>query len=307
MTDSKSSTPEKPTPKVLPSLSLDEFYRKCHDVFPMPFDGIKLMVNKGLNSHFQVSHTLSLQSTQAGYRFGGTYVGDPAPGGAPNEAYPILLGDMDLQGNTSATLVHQWANGFRAKCMAQTQKSQLVGTQLSLERRGRLSHMGLTIANPSIFDDSGTLVAQYVRRVTENLDLGIEYVAQKGPAKGGPPDVISQLSYGLRYTKPFWTFAANLSTSRILCSYFHKQTERLQFGVEFESNLRQQETKTTVGWQLDLQDEMTFRASLDTDWVVTSVMEKKLSRQMPFTLCLSAIHNLQKNATRVGLGLIIGS
>ncbi|KAI1707170.1 eukaryotic porin domain-containing protein [Ditylenchus destructor] len=301
----------KAEPKTFPNLSLDEFYRKCHDVFPMPFDGIKLMVNKPINSHFQVSHTLNLQSAQAGYRFGSTYVGQPAPGSAPTEAFPVLLGDMDLNGNTSATMVHQWANGFRVKCMAQTQKSQLAGTQFSLEKRGRLTHMGLTVANPSILTDSGTLVAQYVRRVTENLDLGVEFVSQAAvdptAKKGSAPVVFSVLSYGARYTTPFWTLAANVSTSRLLLNYFHKQTERIQFGVEFESNLQKQETKSTVGWQIDLPDDMTFRASADTDWVVTGVMEKKLSRQIPFTLCLSAIHNLEKNATRVGLGLIIGS
>ena len=46
------------------------------DLFPQVFEGGKLIVSKGLSSHFQISHTLSLSTFQpSGYRFGATYVG----------------------------------------------------------------------------------------------------------------------------------------------------------------------------------------------------------------------------------------
>ena len=44
----------------------------------MCFEGGTLRVNKGLNSHFQVSHTLNLPTnpqSPSGYKFGATYVG----------------------------------------------------------------------------------------------------------------------------------------------------------------------------------------------------------------------------------------
>ena len=41
-----------------------------------------------------------------GYRFGATYVGTKQVG--PQEAYPIFLGDTDIAGNTSATILHQF-------------------------------------------------------------------------------------------------------------------------------------------------------------------------------------------------------
>lgn len=34
--------------------SYEELHRKCRDVFPMCFEGAKVMVQKGLSSHFQV-------------------------------------------------------------------------------------------------------------------------------------------------------------------------------------------------------------------------------------------------------------
>ena len=47
------------------------------DLFPMPYDGFRLAINKGLSNHFQVSHTLNLSGGPQGssYHFGATYVG----------------------------------------------------------------------------------------------------------------------------------------------------------------------------------------------------------------------------------------
>lgn len=43
---------------------------------PGTFDGAKLSVTKMLSSHFQVSHSLALNSgTTSGYKFGSNYVG----------------------------------------------------------------------------------------------------------------------------------------------------------------------------------------------------------------------------------------
>ena len=53
-------------------------------------EGVRLLVNKGLSNHFQVSHTITL-STQgdSGYRFGSTYVGSKQTG--PAEVIIISL------------------------------------------------------------------------------------------------------------------------------------------------------------------------------------------------------------------------
>ena len=45
-------------------------------MMPGTFDGAKLSVTKMLSSHFQVSHSLTLNSgTSSGYKFGSNYVG----------------------------------------------------------------------------------------------------------------------------------------------------------------------------------------------------------------------------------------
>lgn len=44
-------------------------------------EGVRLVVNKGLSNHFQVSHTITLSTqSDSGYRFGTTYVGSTQTG-----------------------------------------------------------------------------------------------------------------------------------------------------------------------------------------------------------------------------------
>ena len=75
-----------------------------------------------------MAHTLSIAQMNTGYRFGATYVGQKQVG--PNEAYPILLGDTDASGNTSATLVHQFFGGFKAKLANSKTKDESSGILL---------------------------------------------------------------------------------------------------------------------------------------------------------------------------------
>ena len=57
--------------------TIEELHRRCQAIFPMNFEGSKLIVNKGLSSHFQVAHNMTIGSDpkSTGYKFGATYVG----------------------------------------------------------------------------------------------------------------------------------------------------------------------------------------------------------------------------------------
>ncbi|KAF1765687.1 hypothetical protein GCK72_005640 [Caenorhabditis remanei] len=282
--------------------SYEELHRKARDVFPTCFEGAKLMVNKGLSSHFQVSHTLSLSAMNTGYRFGATYVGTTQVG--PAEAYPILLGDTDVNGNTTATILHQLGI-YRTKLQGQIQQGKLAGAQATIERKGRLSTLGLTLANIDLVNEAGILVGQFLRRLTPRLDVGTEMVYQYG--KNIPGGQISVLSYAARYTANHFIAAATLGASGVHLTYFHKQNDNLAFGVEFECNANVGEAVTTLAYQTELPEEgVTMRASFDTNWSVGGVFEKRLSQQLPFTLALSGTLNHVKAAGKFGIGLIIG-
>ena len=52
-----------------------------------------------------------------------------------------------------------------------------------------------------------------------------------------PGGQITVQSYAARYMATNWTAAATLGMTGLHLTYYHKQTENIQFGVEFESNL----------------------------------------------------------------------
>ncbi|TMS34501.1 hypothetical protein L596_002081 [Steinernema carpocapsae] len=281
----------------------EEMHRKCKEIFPMCFDGARVMVQKALSSHFQVSHTININAQNTGYRFGATYVGNKQTG--PGEAFPVLLGDTDAQGNTSATLLHQIGDNLRVKLQSQIQQGKLAAAQGSLDYRGRLSSLGLTLANVDVVNESGIVVGTYLRKVTKALDLGAELVHQYG--KNIPGNSVSVLSYGGRYSAKDWILSGSLGVSGLHACYYHKQHENIAFGVEFESNLRLQEAVTTFGYAVELPEAgVTMRASCDTQWTVGGVFEKRLSRELPFTLSLSGLLNHSKAQGKFGVGLIIG-
>jgi len=88
------------------------------DVQAITFEGAKIMLNKGLSNHFQVSHTINMSTTvPSGYRFGATYVGTKQY--SPTEAFPVLLGDIDPSGNLNANVIHQFSPRLRCKFASQ--------------------------------------------------------------------------------------------------------------------------------------------------------------------------------------------
>jgi mitochondrial import receptor subunit TOM40 len=284
--------------------SYEELHRKCRDVFPMCFEGAKLMVQKGLSQHFQVSHTLSISSANTGYRFGATYIGSKECG--PGESYPVMLADIDGSGNTSATIVHQFADIYRLKLQGQVQQSKLAAAQGTIERKGRFSTYGLMLGNTDLVNQSGIVVGHLLRRITERLDLGAELLYQYDK-KQIPGGQFSALSYAARYTTPTWTLSSTVSSGGLHACYHHKQTETLQFGVEFESNFRLAEAVTTFAYQAELPESaVTMRASCDTNWTIGAVFEKRLSPTLPFTLAISGLLNHVKGQGKFGVGLVIG-
>lgn len=79
------------------------------ELFPMTFEGIRLVINKGLSNHFFVSHSLLIGSTSqaSNYKFGSTFVGTNQIG--PGDYSPLLMGDIDPRGNISTNVnVQPW-------------------------------------------------------------------------------------------------------------------------------------------------------------------------------------------------------
>lgn len=105
-----------------------------------------------------------------------------------------------------------------------------------------------------------------------------------------------------------WFAGVKISPAGVLnLGYFHQKTNSpLQLGVEFEGSLPTRDTSATFSYQYDmLNANTTFRGMIDTNGLVTGVIEKRLA-PLPFTFLLSSSLNHAKAAYRFGIGLMIG-
>ncbi|KAI1886292.1 hypothetical protein AGOR_G00212500 [Albula goreensis] len=280
--------------------SFEECHRKCKEVFPLQMEGVKLMVNKGLSSHFQVNHTIALSTVgDSSYRFGATYVGSKQTG--PTESFPVLVGDMDTVGSLNAQIIHQLTSRVRSKVVLQTQQHKFVNWQCDAEFRGADFTATVTLGNPDILVGSGIVVAHYLQSVTPSLALGGELVYHRRPGEEGT--VTSLVG---RYTGSNYVATLTLGGAGAHASYYHKANDQLQVGVEFEASTRMQETSASFGYQLDLpKANLLFKGSIDSNWVVGATLEKKLV-PLPLSLTLGAFLNHRKNKFQCGIGATIG-
>ncbi|KAH8421469.1 hypothetical protein KR009_008591, partial [Drosophila setifemur] len=267
------------------------------------FEGAKIMLNKGLSNHFQVSHTINMSNTApSGYRFGATYVGTKQY--SPTEAFPVLLGDIDPSGNLNANVIHQFTPHLRCKFASQVQDSKMVATQLTTDYRGSDFTASLTVANPSVFTNSGVIVGQYLQSITPSIALGAELAYQFGP--NVPGRQIAIVSGVGRYSSGNSVWSGTVGHSGLHLCYYQKASEQLQVGVEVETSLRMQESVATLAYQIDLpKADLIFRGAVDSNWHISGVLEKRL-QPLPFTLALSGRMNHVKNNFRLGCGLMIG-
>ncbi|XP_065565669.1 mitochondrial import receptor subunit TOM40 homolog 1-like isoform X2 [Artemia franciscana] len=164
--------------------TVEELHKKCKDVQPSNFEGAKLLISKGLSNHFQISHTMSLSSTvPSTYKFGATYVGTNIIG--PGEAYPILLGEIDPDGDLSANIIHGW-NNIKMRLVSQVQQNKFVATQFSTEYKSNDYSTAITVANPDVVNGSApttescftiglnNIHLSHYKKCSEQLQIGVE-------------------------------------------------------------------------------------------------------------------------------------
>lgn len=305
-TDSRSQPPPyDPTLFMNNPGSFEELHKKTKDLFPIPFEGFRFQLNKQLTTHFQVNHSLVMSSVvPSGYKFGATYVGNKYI--STQEVFPIMLGDMDSNGNLNANFIHQFNQNLRTRIVAQIQNSKLVGYQMTNDFKAKEYTATVTAVNTDIVENSGIFISHYLHRVNKNLDLGAELILQYGP--NVPTGKIAVYSLGWRYLAQNWQISGALNPSGSVHLCYHHQTgsSPIQFGVELETNIRTMESQSTFGYQIDLNKaNLTFKGMIDSNWNVGSVLEKRLL-PLPFTFVLSGFLNHVKPSYKFGIGLTIG-
>ena len=151
-------------------------------------------------------------------------------------------------------------------------------------------------------------MGHFLKNITPKLDLGCELLCQKSPQIPSG----SALSLGLygRYSSPANNsiLSGNLQPTGAHLFYYKKLHENIQAGCELETNLAMGESTATLAYQMDVpKADLTFRGSLDSNWMVSAVLEKKL-QPLPLTLTMSGSidHGAKQPGYRFGLGLLIG-
>lgn len=280
--------------------SFDELHRKCKEVFPQQMEGVKLIINKALSSHFQVSHMIHMSTVgPSNYHLNATYVGDQQL--SPTEAFPTLIGDIDNAGSLNAQMLHLLAERIRTKAVFQTQQARFVTWQFDTEYRGDDYTATLTLGNPDLISESIIVVAHFLQSVTSRLVLGGEMVYHRRPGEEG-----AIVTLAGKYTALKWVATLNLGYGGAHASYYHRANDQIQVGVEFEANTRLQDTSFAFGYQLTLpRANMVFRGFLDSNWCVGAVLEKKLP-PLPVTLALGSFLNHWKNRFHCGFSIIVG-
>ncbi|XP_030320918.1 mitochondrial import receptor subunit TOM40B isoform X3 [Calypte anna] len=168
--------------------SFDELHRQCKEVFPQQMEGVKLIVNKTLSSHFQVTHMVHMSTLgPSNYHFNATFVGDRQL--SPTEVFPTLVGDMDNSGSLNAQVLQLVAERIRTKAVFQTHQAKFVTWQFDGEYRGDDCTATLTLGNPDLLGESaqkwvatlnvgyGGAHASYYHRANEQVQVGVELEA----------------------------------------------------------------------------------------------------------------------------------
>ncbi|XP_073077401.1 mitochondrial import receptor subunit TOM40B isoform X2 [Manis javanica] len=246
--------------------SFDELHRLCKDVFPAQMEGVKLVVNKALSSHFQVAHTVHMSALGLpGYHLHAAYAGD-------------------------------WQLS-----PTETQQAKFLTWQFDGEYRGDDYTATLTLGNPDLIGESVIMVAHFLQSLTHRLVLGGELVYHRRPGEEG-----AILTLAGKYSAVHWVATLNVGSGGAHASYYHRANEQVQVGVEFEANTRLQDTTFSFGYHLTLpQANMVFRGLVDSNWCVGAVLEKKMP-PLPVTLALGAFLSHWRNRFHCGFSITVG-
>lgn len=285
--------------------TVEDLHKKTRDVIPTPFDGARIAMSKPLSQNFQITHTINMLPTQpSGYRFGVTFVDFDAIKN-PQEPTSLLAGDVDPSGNVNANVIHQLNDRLKGKLQAQmSQSNNMGGAQGVLEYKGDRFTSSLTAVNIDVVNNSGVIVGHHLHAVTPNVALGCELARQYG--KNVPGGSMTFLSLAGRYSTPDYALSAVVGSANFHLCYYQKASDELQVGVEVDTKFKMLESVGTLAYQADIpKADVTFKGSIDTNWTVAGVLEKKL-QPLPVTLTLSGALNHAKSKFQLGCGFVIG-
>lgn len=284
--------------------SFEDIHKKVKDLYPQNFDGARLVINKILSDHFNVTHTITLSSvTPSGYKFGAKYVGTKVV--SLKERYPVIVGDITPTANLSASFVHTLACRFRFKLSAQIANEKWKAFSSNLEYRSNDFTVAVTLANPKFKKKQATMVIHFLQSITSRIALGAEIACLRGSKVPGGQQTVMCLAF--RHSTGLATLSGTIGEAGLHLCYHRKSSSQLELGVELETNTRTHQSIATIVYQVNVPyADLVFRGIVNSETTVGGVFEKKLYPIPESSLVTSILLNHKKQQFRVGVGLNIG-
>ncbi|KAL5238170.1 hypothetical protein ACI65C_005580 [Semiaphis heraclei] len=143
---------------------------------------------------------------------------------------------------------------------------------------------------------------QILQSVTDRLSLGANLAFKRDTTCGLNesqlrPNVVAKYS-GPNYLA---SGRVNMKNWAFKLAYYHHCTDWLQTGTMFELNPTSSVVTSRLAFRI-LSDTCVFRAAIDTNGIVSSLWEKRLSDRMALSMSLFLNHAVQDNYG-VGIGL----
>lgn len=266
---------------------------------PTTINGGKVVMNSPLSQFFQAIHTLHVTPNKGTYSYGITYVGTNKFNDL--EYYPVLLGEIDTTASLKAIAIHKPMTNLRVRADIQTKGSEFHVVQTAAEYFGKDYSAVATVANPSFSPISGIISLQYLQRVTDRLSLGADFNFQKMFQMSG-----ATVGGFLQYKTPLWQCLAKIGVGNWLLAYHRKISENFNLVAELEKTPMDESSLSTLCFNCTIpKTDFKISSSVNSQWVVSSVVEKRLS-PLPASLSLSSSLNFANNKSKFGIGFTLG-
>lgn len=285
--------------------SFEDLHRKVKDLYPLHFEGARLILRKVLNKHLNVTHTIVLSSvTPSGYKFGAEYIGGDVIHGEGR--FPVMRGEVMTNGHLNASYAHALGCRWRYRLSARLGEKDLTEFRHCLEYRSNDCTAAVTLESPRLLGTGGAVVLHYLQSVTSRIALGGEIACLRHPlSKGGGREALMSLAF--RHSTGTSTLSGTAGDAGLHICYHRQASEQLDLGVEFETNAKTHRSVASIVYQVEVPHaNMRFRGIFNSECTVGGVFEKNLHPIGDSWLVISGLLNHRKQQFRVGVGLNIG-
>ena len=290
------------------------------------FQGIKFNFTRTLfaDGRFSCNHAVNLgeapppgsppgSGTVSNYHFAPQWL---SRAGFPNEPKLVLRGDLDTEGDLRASINSQLTPKALLRINGGTNKDKWGFGQGELIYDGSDFTVGLVGANINPAKGSGIYIANYHQRVAKHWSLGGEFMVQSDgtammPALGMGVGFGESKSKGDSRDSNGAISATFGGQPQVIASYFESIAEggeesKHQLGTKFTLGGPDGSVNTALGWAYASSAGTTIRGSVDSDGVISSVIEHQLlPKVLPLSLAARLDQSKKGDNLDLGIGLTI--